>query len=230
MATIETGSIVSDIRGSVGNEVYSRGPGGLYVKSRTSPAQPVSAYRAATQATFTTLIQAWSGTLTEAQRQTWRDYATTWPMRNRLGQQTRIPAHCHFVRCNFYPYLVMSYILNSDAPPGGPATIPQFTFTASGSANQVTVTVPPVNYSSVPAGTFLFLSIGKEVNPGRNYYSTPWRYSGYNLWTGSVWINTPWTVSTPWTITATKKLFARMVAMLPGGETSGHFQCNTIIA
>jgi hypothetical protein len=81
----------------------------------------------------------------------------------------------------------------------------------------------------MPGELYLYLSIGKEVNAGRNYYSTPWRYTGWNYWNGTIWTNSPWTVSTPWTITAGKKLFARMVAVLPGGETSGHYQCNIII-
>lgn len=230
MATIETGSIVADIRGSVGNEIYSRGPGGLYVKSRTSPAQPASAYRDATQATFTALTQAWSGTLTESQRQTWRQYANTWKTPNRLGRQIQTPGLCHFVKCNFYPHLVTALIPFLTAPPGGPTHIPSFTFTANGSTNQVAIALPPTNYDPLPDELNLYLSIGKEMNAGRNYYSTPWRYSGWNHWNGSVWTNDPWTVNTPWPISAGKKLFTRLVAVLADGETSGHYQCNVIIS
>ncbi|HUW33205.1 MAG TPA: hypothetical protein VM223_16475, partial [Planctomycetota bacterium] len=88
MAGIQLGSIVSDIRGSVGTETYSRGQGGLYVKARSGPTgEPTAKQIQSTDAT-TALSQAWSDTLTEAQRETWRTYAAQFPKANRWGKHT----------------------------------------------------------------------------------------------------------------------------------------------
>lgn len=229
MATIETGSIVSDIRGSIGGETYSRNPGGLYVKARSSPAQPASAYRDTVQAALTALTQAWSGTLTESQRTGWRQYAKTWPDHNRLGQVIQHTGFNHFVRCNFYFYVAYSSIQFSNPPEAGPAHLPQFTFTANSGTNQVTIALPMVSYPTPPVWQFLFLYIGKEVNTGRNYYSTPWRWRSHNYWNGTIWTHDPWVVSTPWNITSGKKLFCKMATVLEHGETSKLFQTDVII-
>jgi len=179
---------------------------------------------------MTHLSQYWSGTLTEGQRKTWREYAGVWRIRNRLGQSILLQPHCHFIRCNFYPYLVNLLTPHLVAPPGGPTHIPSFTFTADGAADRGTVVLPPTNYDPLPDELDLYLSIGKEVSIGVNYYSTPWRYSCRNHWNGSAWTNDPWIVSTPWPITHDKKLFCRLMAALATGETSGQYQCSTLIA
>lgn len=229
MATIRTGSIVSDIRGSVGSETYSRNPGGLYVKARSTPTQPASSHRDLTQLALTTITQAWSGTLTEAQRAGWRQYAKRWPIPNRLGQMIHVTGLNHFVRCNFYEFLSHTSVRNLNAPPSGPAHIPTFTFTANGTSNQVTIALPMTNYSPPPTEQRLYLFLGEGINSGRTYYSSPWRWSGYNWWSGSYWVNSPWTVSTPWPISAGNKIFAKIVTVLTDAETSGPYPCSTII-
>jgi len=45
MAHVVTGSIVADISGKVGDSVYSRNRGGLYVKKYVKPVQPSSSYQ-----------------------------------------------------------------------------------------------------------------------------------------------------------------------------------------
>lgn len=229
MATLELGSIVSDIRGSVGGETYSRNPAGLYVKSRSSPAQPVSARRTNVQTAFTTLTQAWSGTLTEAQRKTWREYAKVWPVSNRLGKRIHLSGACHFVRCNFYKTFLTAGIGFLVAPPGGPIAIPQFEFTATASTNKISVSFPLLNYADPPQWMFVLCYAGKVVNAGQNYYSTPWRYIDYTYFDGAVWHDDPWLMTPPWTLVQGKKIFVKMAAYYNSGESSGPFQCSGII-
>ncbi len=229
MATIQTGSIVSDIRGSVGTETYSRNRSGLYVKARANPAQPASVHRDAAQAAFTTLTQAWSGTLTEAQRFTWRQYAKVWKAPNRLGQRAALSPICHFVRSNFYGLLTLASIQFLDAPPAGPAHLPSFTFTAAAALDGITVALPPGTYDPLPGQLDLYLSVGRQVNAGRLYYSTPWRFQSRNHWNGAAWTTDPWNLTSPWNLDAGKKLFCRLTAVLADGETSGNYQCSALI-
>jgi len=130
MATVKLGSVVSDIRGSIGDETYGRNQGGIFVRARVDPAQPSSTARDATQAAMTALSQAWSGTLSEAQRSTWRTYAQAFTLPDRYGRPKSLGAICHFVRSNAQRYRTDSAITAELAPAQPPLPMPSFGFTA----------------------------------------------------------------------------------------------------
>jgi len=75
MANIRTGSIVSDIRGKVGSEIYSRNRGGAYVKAYAAPIQPGTSAQMANESNFATAVSAWLS-LTDEQRHSWNTFAT----------------------------------------------------------------------------------------------------------------------------------------------------------
>lgn len=70
MANIRTGSIVADIRGKVGDEIYSRNRGGAYVKAFTSPVQPETALQVTNETLTADAVAAWQA-LTDAERMKW---------------------------------------------------------------------------------------------------------------------------------------------------------------
>ena len=70
MANIRTGSIVSDIRGKVGSEIYSRNRGGAYVKAYAAPVQPGNANQIAAQTNLSDAVAAWAA-LPESDRIKW---------------------------------------------------------------------------------------------------------------------------------------------------------------
>lgn len=74
MANIRTGSIVSDIRGKVGSEIYSRNRGGAYVKAYAAPVQPGTAAQMTNESNFATAVNTWLS-LTDDQRHNWNSFA-----------------------------------------------------------------------------------------------------------------------------------------------------------
>ena len=60
MARVSTGSIVADIAGKVGDEIYSRNRHGPYVKAYAVPVQPDTASQIAARAGMTNTIREWS--------------------------------------------------------------------------------------------------------------------------------------------------------------------------
>lgn len=150
MATVKLGSVVSDIRGSIGDETYGRNQGGIFVRARVDPAQPSSTARDATQAAMTALSQAWSGSLSDAQRSTWRTYAQAFTLPDRFGRPKTLSPICHFIRSNAQRYRTDSTITAEIAPAQPPLPMPSFGFTAKAAGALVAsgVTVPPT------AGTY----------------------------------------------------------------------------
>ena len=74
MANIRTGSIVSDIRGKVGSEIYSRNRGGAYVKAYAAPVQPDTPLQTGQRARITAAVNAWQG-LSDHERMLWNNLA-----------------------------------------------------------------------------------------------------------------------------------------------------------
>lgn len=60
MARIATGSIVADIAGKVGDNIYSRNRQGPYVKAYAAPVQPGSASQILAQTQFSNAVLAWA--------------------------------------------------------------------------------------------------------------------------------------------------------------------------
>lgn len=70
MANIRAGSIIADIRGKVGTEVYSRNREGPYVKAFTSPVQPNTTPQLNNRAFMQSAVAAWQA-LSESERLLW---------------------------------------------------------------------------------------------------------------------------------------------------------------
>lgn len=97
MASIQTGSIVANISGSVGSESYSRNAYGPYVKSRVTPTNPNTAAQQAARSDISDAVAAWQA-LTDAQRNAYVVEARQRSVKNRLGISTRLTGYNLFVR------------------------------------------------------------------------------------------------------------------------------------
>lgn len=211
MASILPSSLINDIRGGVGSEVYSRNASGLYVRTKGTWVQPDTQRQLDVRAAITALSQAWSATLSEAQRATWRTYALAYPRKNRFGRPNCTKPFNRFVRLGTYRYRHDQSIPFTSAPPAPPLHRPTFTFTADADADTITIALPPTNYPTPFANLRLYVFIGQPTTPGVSYFSTPWRYAHQNLYNGS-WATDPWTFASPWPIAIGQRVWAYMLA------------------
>ena len=227
---IQTGSIVSDIRGSVGDETYSRNQGGLYVKSRSGPTAEPNANRLVITAAMTALSQAWSGTLTDAQRATWRTYAKQYPKANRWGQRTLHNGYNRFVAVNFAKYVQSSAIAFASAPIAPPFNPPDFTFAATTAPDTFTITAPLLNEPNTDHPLWIFTYVGAEQNVGVNFYAHPFTSLSYDVRTLAAWQAAALVVtSDPPAFTTGKKIWLRMrVQCSISGNISTPAQASTI--
>lgn len=99
MATIKTGAVVAEIRGSLGGNVFSRNKGGAYVRQRVKPINPNSPAQAAVRGVFGTLQAAWRG-LTQAERDSWAEATKAYTAVNRVGDVIQYTPLQLFTRCN----------------------------------------------------------------------------------------------------------------------------------
>lgn len=210
MALIVPGSLVSDVRGSIGTETYSRNQGGLYVRTRAGPIGAPTAKQLNRQAAMTALSQAWSGTLNEAQRDTWRQYAHAFPGRNRWGNPTQTNGYCRFVAVNYLNYIRDTAIITNTAPTAPPLNPPLFSFDAFEEESEVTVNLPLDLELPDDSQFRAYLFAGLSINAGVSFYLHPFTSISTNLKTNAVWGLDPWTSATDDALIGDKKVYLRM--------------------
>lgn len=84
--------------GSLRGITASHNKGGLYFRGRTVPTNPNTARQQSMRSIVGGLSQTWSNTLTEAQRQAWRDYAAAVPVVDTLGNSINLSGFNWFIK------------------------------------------------------------------------------------------------------------------------------------
>lgn len=210
MAGIKTGSIVSDIRGSVGNQTYSRNQGGLYVSARAGPAGEPTQNQIDITDAMRDLAQAWSAELSQAERDSWQQYAAQHPRPNRWGDRLLNNGYTRFIGVNFPEYVRTSAIFRMIAPVAPPLGPPAFSFELMEFVKQIDIdlplTIPLPDDSTLRA--YLYLS--PYVSQGVSYYSAPFAYIATNLKTDGNWSSDPWRVNVTVEFGEDVQFFARL--------------------
>ncbi len=86
--------------GSLGSGVASHNRGGYYVRNRVIPVNPNTGRQQTIRAFFTSLVNFWTNTLTQAQRDAWDAYGANTPVLDRLGQTIFLTGQNQYVRTN----------------------------------------------------------------------------------------------------------------------------------
>lgn len=99
MAKIRTGSLAGNIRGSVGSDTFSQNRYGTYIRRRTIPTVVRTVYTERVRTLFSHVSRLWQ-TLTESQREAWRTWAESNPVRDKFGENQELTGSACFIRLN----------------------------------------------------------------------------------------------------------------------------------
>lgn len=99
MATISFGGGVSEIRGSVNGNTFSRNANGAIMRNRTTPINGRTTRQVSVRGALASIASGWRG-LTEVQRQSWIDGAPNYPYTNRLGQPSQYTGQQLYMKLN----------------------------------------------------------------------------------------------------------------------------------
>lgn len=91
--------IVSDIRGSINGITFSRNSSGGYARQKVSPVNPNNGKQVQRRAIFGELSSEWRS-LTDAQRQSWKELASANPTTDSLGQTVVLTGLQFYQRLN----------------------------------------------------------------------------------------------------------------------------------
>lgn len=185
MAKFNASGVGGDIRGKLGNSVFSRNKGGAIIRQKVTPNNPRSAAQQLVRQNFGQNSKAWSGTLTADQRNAWTAFAAANPVNNVFGNSITLTGLAMYNRLN-QVLLQIGQPTIQDPPsdysvdqlPG----IEDLNFNTTGGADyeftySSGTTAPNTDYYLFATGG---LSVGKT--PNRSLY----RFIGTAVTTGSV--------------------------------------------
>lgn len=176
MALLKFGGGITEMRGSMAGNVYSRNRYGAYMRARTKPTNPNTARQAAVRGYMQNLTTRWAQTLNAAQRAAWNLYGSNVVMTNRLGESINLSGYNHYVRSNTWRLDLGQTIVDAGPTvfelPEGDGTI---AIAASEATQQVTVTFDDgLDWCSEDDAGIMILQ-GIPQNAQRNFFGGPFR-------------------------------------------------------
>jgi hypothetical protein len=155
------------LRGSLNGTVFSRNRAGAYVRTKVSPVQPLSEFSTVARGIFGNIAKAWAGTLDQAQRDLWTQYAADHPYTNVFGDNIILSGIAIFQAIN------RSILQIGGALIEVPTDIVAGTALSAGATPAVTETANEIDeISGLVAATLgadekLFVFATPPINPGR---------------------------------------------------------------
>lgn len=189
MAVILPGPLVSDIRGKVGDVVFERNAGGLYVRSKGTVTQVASAARSAATDAMILLSTRYQNNFTDSQRAAWTAYARRFPDVDRWGRTKVRTGQQAYISVNF-PYAVAFNEQFADSPPQvAPNPKAQIVATIDPFNELIKIAVPVDNWRTPRTAQSWIIYQGKPVYDTRLYFSSPFRFAGAFVPGASGWID-----------------------------------------
>lgn len=177
MALIKFGGGITEMRGSMGGNTYSRNRYGAYLRNRTTPVNPSSSGQQAVRAALSQLTARWSGVVTAAQRAAWNLYGANVVMTNKLGESINLTGFNHYIRSNLIRVVRAGTVIDA-----GPTTfeIPDsdgsFAITASEATQVISCAYDDTALWCDEDDAHMWIFQGTPQNAQRNFFGGPWRY------------------------------------------------------
>lgn len=84
MAKIKFGMMMTDARGKLGGQVFSKNKAGAYIRTKVTPTNPQTSFQSSVRALFAGISAQWSG-LTESVRAGWNNAVQDWASTDVFG-------------------------------------------------------------------------------------------------------------------------------------------------
>lgn len=174
MAKFTPGPLAGQVSGSIGNTTFSRNRYGGYTRVRALPVQPNTIYQQQARSRLSTASQAWAA-LTDAQRDSWRQWSAQNPIIDRLGMSQVLAGNAAYVKINALRALCGDAALDTPPLAAAPTGLLTATLTADIGAGDFELA-----YTATPlgAGVKLFLQGAILLGDGKTYYKNRVRFLG----------------------------------------------------
>lgn len=176
---VKFGGTITDARGSIAGNTFSRNHYGAYMRARTTPINPKTARQTAVRAAVAFLADYWASTVTAGQRAAWDLYGSNVAMLDKLGATMYLTGYNHFIRSNLLIKLAGGVIVVAGPVVFEiPAQDPTYAIVADEAGQKINHTFDNTLPWATEAGAFMTFFQGKPQNAQRNFFDGPWRRTG----------------------------------------------------
>jgi len=231
LALLKFGGGITEMRGSIAGNVYSRNRFGAYARPRTKPVNPQSELQEACRNVISFLTEYWHSTLTPAERTAWETYAAAVPFNNKLGETVYLTGFNMFVRSNFELKRQAHTVVEA-----GPTTLalpetdPTFAVAASVATQEISVTFDNVLPWANEDDAFLFVEQGVPQIATRNFFNGPWRFMDEVAGDSVTPPTSPAAMTAPFTLVLGQKVWCYARIVRADGRLSNPFTASCIVA
>ena len=224
-----TGTIASELSGSLGGITASRNRGGGYFRQRVIPVNPNTGKQAVVRTIVQFLSDYWANGLTVAQRTAWTNWAEATPGFVGVG-----------IDAFQYANLPRQYLGSILGPPGidlieeAPVSFDvggfvPVTFTASGATNNFAIVFDNGDTWANTDDAFLLVYGGTPINVSRTSFQGRYNMTTPIFGDGTTPPTSPATIPSPFPLTAGQRVFIKVRSSLPDGRNAFAQRLSTIV-
>lgn len=231
MALIKYGGGITDIRGSMQGNTFSKNRFGKYLRGRTKPINPRSSRQSAARILVMMLAEQWRETpMDDPKRLAWETYSKGVDWSNKLGEKVTLTGFNHFVRSNA-ALLTAGGALVTDGPPdiGLPPGDDKFAVVFNATTQKVSVTFDATKDWAKETGAYLSVEIGRPQSATRNFFNAPWRNTGSIAGVDAGDLTSPQLLDPAFTLTPGQKVWARARIIRKDSRCSTHFLAEPVV-
>lgn len=174
MAKIKFGMMMTDARGKLGGQVFSKNRGGAYVRTKVTPSNPQTADQVAQRALLSSASQSWRG-LTEAERESWNGAVSNYSSTNVFGDIINPTGAQLHTKININVALAGGSVVTTPPLPIGISSPAGVSVTADASTPEV---ILAWTSGAVPANTVMVVEATPCVSVGRYNVNNRFRVIG----------------------------------------------------
>ena len=165
MAKIVYGSLAGALSGALGNDVFSHGRHGAYIRRRVIPTSVLNVNTLKSKNILTVVSRLW-GSLIPEQQQAWQTWSNSHPITDRLGQKQTLFGAGAFNELNCRLLMAGDSIISLPPASAPPAPLTTLSAVADASAHTFVLTTAP---TPVGANNRLWVNVAILNSPGANY-------------------------------------------------------------
>lgn len=231
MALCTFGGGVTEIRGSIGGNTFTRNKSGAVIRKRTKPVDPGTSFMERAKNIFTAISSLWSnGGLTETQRQAWLAYAANVPWLNKMGQSITLNGNSRFAKANIARQTAgLAIVLDGPAAFIEAQTDPLFAVIVDEANQLLTIAFDDSLDWGGTDGAGMSIFMGTPQNPGVQSFHGSYRFAGALLGNTAVPLTSPLTIPVTKPVVEGQKLFVQAQILEDDGRMSTRFQSDSTV-
>ena len=171
MALITPGPMIGEASGRIGGTIFSHNRGGMYVRNGVIPTKVTSPYTDEVRNVLTSCARSWAS-ISDSERQAWREYCVDHPVVNRLGQKKTLSGHMAFNAVNARLLQSGDSIIHVPSIAAAPAPLTSLSLVVDTTPGSAVLTILP---TPIGANNRLWTWAVAIGSPGVGYYANKWR-------------------------------------------------------